>query len=342
MLKQHPLVSVVMPVYNGGLYLQEAIDSILSQRYKNIEFIIVNDGSNDHTESIILSNYDNRIRYFINKSNKGLIYSLNFAIEQAQGEFIARMDADDVATEDRIEQQVSFLMSNPEYGICGTNFIQIDTNGKLISKVSLPQTNRDAQTFLFFGNCFCHSSMMIKSSLIRIFQYREEFLVCEDYDLWSRMAKKTKVANLPHFSTFYRMHDKSFSAQEKQTMHKGIAKINARFLNDSGMKFTNDELLIHANFLQYNHQFYKENSAIDALQSWLLKLIGHLEKREDINSELAVKTILYKWISICFNAGNFKMLLLNPFFQRFRFLYFKCFIKKMVQSITYRRLLNAY
>ena len=342
MLKQPPLVSVVMPVYNGGLFLQEAIDSILSQRYKNLEFIIVNDGSNDNSESIILSNYDNRIRYFSNLCNKGLIYSLNFAIEQANGEFIARMDADDVATSDRIEQQVEFLLTHLDHGICGTNFIQIDTNGKLISKVSLPQTNKDAQTFLFFGNCFCHSSIMIKASLIRLFQYREEYLVCEDYDLWSRIAQKTKVANLPHFSTFYRMHEKNFSIQERQTMHKGIAKINARFLSDSGIKFTQDELVTHANFLQYNYHFYKENNEIYALKVWLIKLIGHLEKREDINNELALKTILYKWISICFNARNFKMLLVNPFFLKFRFLYIKCFTKKMIQSITYRRLLNAY
>jgi glycosyltransferase involved in cell wall biosynthesis len=342
MLKKPPLVSVVMSVYNGGLYLQEAIDSILSQRYNNFEFIIIDDGSSDHTESIILTNYDNRIRYFRNEVNKGLIYSLNFAIEQARGEFIARMDADDIATIDRIEQQIDFLISNPDHGICGTNYIQIDRNGKLISKVSLPLTNIDAQTFLFFGNCFCHSSMIIRASLIRLFQYRAEFLVCEDYDLWSRMAKKTKVANLPHFSILYRIHEQNISIQKKQTMHNGIVKINARFLNECGMNYTQEELTLHANFLQYNYLFYKEQTDIIALQLWLLKLIGHLEKSKEINKDLALKTILYKWISICFNVRNFKKLLINPFFQKFRIVYIRCMLKKMVQGIMYKRILDAY
>lgn len=342
MLQKQPLVSVVMPVYNGGLFLQESIDSILAQKYKHFEFIIVNDGSTDNTEAIVLSNYDDRIRYFRNVTNKGLIYSLNYAINRANGEYIARIDADDIATSDRIENQIVFLMSNTDYGICGTNFIQIDRKGKLISKVSLPLSNEDAQTLLFFGNVFCHSSMMIRANLIRSFQYRSEFLVCEDYDLWSRMAKKTKVANLPGFSTLYRMHGNNFSVKERQTMNRVISKINERFLKEWNIKYTQDELLIHANFLQYNYQLYKDEQELAQLQKWLIKLIYYLEKKKGMNNHLALKTILCRWISICVNVKNYKMLLFNPFFQRFRVLYCKCVMEKVMQSVPYNKVLNAY
>jgi glycosyltransferase involved in cell wall biosynthesis len=342
MLPQQPLVSVVMPVYNGGLFLQESIDSILAQKYRHFEFIIVNDGSTDHTESIILSNYDDRIRYFRNETNKGLIYSLNYAIDRANGEYIARIDADDVAITDRIENQIAFLLNNTDYGICGTNFIQIDRNGKLISKVSLPLSDEDAQTLLFFGNVFCHSSMMIRANLIRLYQYRDEYLVCEDYDLWSRIAKQTKVANLPGFSTLYRMHGNNFSVKERQTMNKVISKINERFLKEWNIQYTQDELIIHANFLQYNYPLYKDEQEVADLQRWLIKLIWYLEKMKGMNNDLAMKSILSRWISICFNVKNYKMLLFNPFFQRFRALYLKCMMEKIFNKMLYKKMLHAY
>ena len=94
--------------------------------------------------------------------------------------------------------------------------------------------------------------------------------------------------------------------------------------------------------MQYNYLFYKEQTYIIALQVWLLKLIGHLEKSNVINKDLALKTILYKWISICFNVRNFKKLLINPFFQKFRIVYIRCMLKKMSQGIMYKRILDAY
>lgn len=342
MLQQQPLVSVVMPVYNGGLFLQESIDSILAQKYTHFEFIIINDGSTDHTESIVLSNYDDRIRYYRNVTNKGLIYSLNYALDRANGEYIARIDADDVATSNRLENQIAFLLNNTDHGICGTNFIQIDRNGKLISKVFLPLTDEDAQTLLFFGNVFCHSSMMIRASLIQSFQYRAEFLVCEDYDLWSRLAKKTKVANLPDFSTLYRIHENNFSTKERQTMNNVILKINERFLKEWNIQYTQDELIIHANFLQYNYSFYNDGQELVDLQRWLIKLIYYVEKMKGMNKELAFKTILCRWISICFNVKNYKVLLFNPFFKRFRAMYLKCMMEKVLQKMMHKKVLNAY
>ena len=107
-----PLVSVLMAVYNGEKYLLEAIESILNQTYTNFEFLIINDGSTDSTEEIILSYSDQRIRYIKNEQNLKLIASLNKGLDLAKGKYIARMDADDISLPDRLEKQVNFLERN--------------------------------------------------------------------------------------------------------------------------------------------------------------------------------------------------------------------------------------
>src|ERR1700681_1475187 len=133
-----PLVSVVLPVYNGERYLTQSINSILFQTYSNWELIIINDGSSDNTENLILNYPDKRIKYISNDGNKGIIYSLNKGLEKAKGEFIARLDADDVALPFRIEKQVEFLTENTDYAMCGSYFQTIDSNGKILKNVTFP------------------------------------------------------------------------------------------------------------------------------------------------------------------------------------------------------------
>src|SRR5438270_1402157 len=132
---QLPLVSFIVPVFNGEKYLKESLDSVFAQTYHNWELIIINDGSTDCTEKIILKYDDNRIRYFLNAENKGIIFSLNKGLREASGSFIARLDADDIALPFRIEHQVKFLLENTDYVMCGSYFQTIDSNSKLLKKV---------------------------------------------------------------------------------------------------------------------------------------------------------------------------------------------------------------
>ena len=132
------LVSVVMPVYNASPFLREAIDSILNQTYPLIELIVINDGSNDagKTENIILS-YGNKVKY-IKKENGGVASAINMGIAYANGEFIARMDADDISLPTRIELQVKYMQNHPDIGVCGTRYKRIDNLGRIQSIVELP------------------------------------------------------------------------------------------------------------------------------------------------------------------------------------------------------------
>ena len=131
----HPRVSVLMSVYNGAPYLELAVQSILSQTYDDFEFIIVNDGSTDDTDEILGLFADTRIVRICNPNNIGLTRSLNLALRQASGEFIARQDSDDISVPEKLSMQTAFLESHPEYGLVGCATKRIDSGGKYLQTV---------------------------------------------------------------------------------------------------------------------------------------------------------------------------------------------------------------
>jgi glycosyltransferase involved in cell wall biosynthesis len=209
--ESEPRVTVVMPTYNCDIHLSEAIESILNQTYKNFEFIIINDDLNPQTREI-LNNYqlaDNRIQIVNNPSRLGLISSLNIGCRMAKGEFIARMDADDISNPERFELQVQYLKDHPEIGILGSWIRQIDNSGRLIRDLRLPISNKSIRWHFLFNNSLAHSSVMMRSSLIRkIDYYSNDKLFCEDYDLWVRACPITEIDNLPFFLIAYRTREK--------------------------------------------------------------------------------------------------------------------------------------
>src|ERR1700748_2513053 len=172
---QAPLVSILLPVYNGERYLAETLDSVFAQTYWNWELVIINDRSTDGTENLILIRQDKRIKYLPNDGNKGIIFSLNRGIQESSGQYIVRLDADDIALPERLEKQVEFLSANPEFAMCGSYFQTIDSTGKLLKNVEFPSNNRDAQSFLLLHNCFCHSAIMMRTNIAKDLKYDEKF-----------------------------------------------------------------------------------------------------------------------------------------------------------------------
>jgi glycosyltransferase involved in cell wall biosynthesis len=199
-----PLVSVLMPVYNGEKYLRPAIESILNQTFTDYEFIIINDGSTDSSEEIILSYKDPRIKYVRNEKNIKLIATLNKGLDLCRGEYIARMDADDISYPNRFETQVKFMSANPEYGLCGTN---IDIDNYDHSWVRLGDIEFTRFCFLFH-NPVCHPTTFIRTSVIRKFKldYPAEYIHAEEYILWLRIMDHSKCINLDEKLLNYRMH----------------------------------------------------------------------------------------------------------------------------------------
>ena len=205
---KHPLVSVVMPVYNGERYLREAIDSILNQTYTNFEFIIINDGSTDKSEQIVLSYTDSRIRYLVNEKNSGICITLNKGLDAAQGKFIARMDCDDISMPDRVQKQVDFLEKNTDVGIVGSDVI-VFGEGLEEQYFDFVHDKDGCKAGLIFNTCFAHPSVMFRRDILieNNLHYNDEFRGIEDYELWWRMSQFTELINIPEPLLRYRKHN---------------------------------------------------------------------------------------------------------------------------------------
>ncbi len=228
-----PAVSVLLPVYNAKAFLRQAIDSILTQTFTDFEFIIINDGSTDGSEAIIQSYTDERILLVNNNGNQGLIFTLNRGIEMAQGRFIARMDADDVALPERLERQVAYL-ENSDVAFLATRVKLIDVNGD-----SLPDWPDDAQNvsakaikrFLLKDNCIAHPSVIGRTKSFKKYQYKTNQKYSEDYDLWLRaIADGLTIEKLPEPLLLHRILPNSATRFKRVNIFFRLAKVKFRFL----------------------------------------------------------------------------------------------------------------
>ncbi|WP_323665716.1 glycosyltransferase family 2 protein [Pectobacterium punjabense] len=207
-----PLVSVIMPIYNVAEYVHSAIESIINQTYKNIELIIINDGSTDDSDSIIKQFlHDTRIKY-LSRENKGLISTLNEGIAHAQGEFIARMDGDDISHPERIKKQVEFLLKNEDIAVLGTASVIINSESDKIGERNPPSSPFFNKALMIFGPTVTHPSVMIRRSLVGSeLYYNPNSFYVEDYELWLRLSKKVKIANLSEKLFYYRINTNGIS-----------------------------------------------------------------------------------------------------------------------------------
>jgi glycosyltransferase involved in cell wall biosynthesis len=202
-----PKVTVLMSVYNGRRYLSDAIESILNQTWPDFEFLIINDGSTDNSREIIKSFNDPRIRLVDNSENIGLVKSLNRGLELAQGELIARQDADDISYPNRLDEQVRFLNMHPQIMLLGTGVKTIDESGKPHPvEWNVPTGLTAIRWHLMFENAFVHTSAMYRRNIVRdvLGGYDTSFARAQDYELWSRIVRKYPVENLASFLVAHR------------------------------------------------------------------------------------------------------------------------------------------
>jgi glycosyltransferase involved in cell wall biosynthesis len=221
-----PALSVIMSVYNGARFLDEAVESILGQDFGDFEFLIVNDGSTDSSGAILekWAASDHRIK-LINRENRGLVASLNEMLALAEAPLLARMDGDDIAMPNRFSLQVDYLNAHPEIGILGTNANDMSEDGKTVTTdVGYPLTPAPIETMLQQRPALCHPSVMMRTDIIRkLGGYREAFRHAEDYDLWLRASRTTLFANLPQRLLNYRRSDSQVSKKYATEQAKSAA-----------------------------------------------------------------------------------------------------------------------
>lgn len=228
MLPPSVRVSIVLPVRNGEKHLLAALNSIQNQTFQLYELIIINDGSIDNTAEIIrqTSVNDHRITIINNSCSMGMGYVFNQGIHVSQGEYVARMDADDIAHPDRLAKQVDFLDANRDVVVVGSQLTLINEMGNLIGTRSYPLCDHDLRRVMARFSPFAHPATMFRRTLVAgLGGYDPRWAPAEDLDLWIRMSKHGKLANLPDALLSYRIHGESVTARDGYKMHLLSARV---------------------------------------------------------------------------------------------------------------------
>lgn len=318
-----PKVSIVMSVYNSENHLSEAIDSILNQTLSDFEFIIVNDGSKDTSLDILkyYAELDDRL-IIISRENKGLAYSLNEAINLSKGEYLARMDSDDICFPERLEEQVSY-MEKYNIDICGSWVERFGSNIKT-STVKITDDLLDLQSQLLFTVCFFHPTLIAKRVVWSEFNlsYPVDFKFGEDYALWVKLIDlPIKISNIQKVLLRYRVENNSMTSNASdndELSFKYISKSFKEVLTKFNRPFTDEEYKMHF-YLSYNTSGSLESRReVEALHKYLMSLV---RTNEFFNRKSLFKIISDRFIALSLKAlkKDYRVLftlMLSPFFWK--------------------------
>jgi len=244
-----------MPVFNGETTLMAAIESIVAQTYQNFELIVIDDGSQDRSLEVIKLFTDERIRVFT-QANMGLAKTLNVGIYNSIGDFIARQDQDDISMPTRIEKQVKRFIENMDLVLLGTRGHSINDKGKVVGKINMPSRNLDLQYITNFYNPFIHTSIMMRSIVLKqIGGYTEEVekQPPEDYELWGRLKRMGQIENLNESLVRYRVSKNSMSRKFEEIIATNYKKIVVANLEDVFHFSKNDAVVF------FELQYLKQN-----------------------------------------------------------------------------------
>jgi glycosyltransferase involved in cell wall biosynthesis len=240
-----PTLSILLPAYNAGKYISIAVKSILSQTYKDFEILICDDGSTDGTYTEIRKFEDSRIRIFKNDVNKGKNATCTFLLSSCRGKFISVHDADDISLPTRFEKQIKFLEGNPDFALCGVNFVSFSESGKIVDRSSLEQDPVVIREKIKSGSQFHGPTIVFRKEIIsRVGGFYRYFVRAEDIDFTMRVAERYKTTNLSEHLYLYRHVFSSLT---------------------NNLEGYNLERLGHAKLLYYLAKEREQNNGMDSL-----------------------------------------------------------------------------
>lgn len=289
------LVSVIMSNYNTPEeYLRASIESVLNQTYKNFEFIIIDDCSTDNSLEIINSYKDKRVIVIKNDENSGITKSLNRGLSIAKGEFIARMDADDLCLPERFEKQVCYLQEHPDTIVCGTGVELIGDwqerhSNKFICR-EIPEQEL-FKIYLLFGNYpnIVHPSAMFNNKLLieHNIKYDERFPVAQDYKMWVTCCNYGECVNLEETLLYYRVHGGAVSSSKTDKQYACAIMNMKEQLSMLGIELATEDEGLHYNFLLKRQPYDLR------YRHWIENIISH-NKEYKIYSQDKLETVLWK------------------------------------------------
>lgn len=333
----NPKITVLMPVYNAEKFLREAIDSILSQTFKDFEFLIINDGSTDKSEEIILSYKDPRIRYFENKKNLGVAKTLNKGLRLAKGKYIARMDADDISCPNRLEMEYKEIIKNQMVAVVASFYDVIDKSGKYLYTVKGASSPEAIYYNLQFRNCLGHPTVMFNREIVlnEFNGYRN--YEAEDYELWLRISKKYKVTEIRDRLHKLRISTNSRVAISKEKIRKSAVSIalnNFPYFVQDHKKYNIAKFLLGLNInSRLSYRIKDVLTVLKDLNINILKDLPNFLQRDRIIKLISKQELVIKFqlnvllILKCLNVKSLKNLLIKQYilFRSFRRRYFSLF-----------------
>ena len=281
MKNSNPLVSVLMPVYNGEKYLFEAIQSILNQTYQNFEILIIDDCSTDNSVRIIQSINDKRVRFLQNKENLGQTKTLNKGIYIAKGKYIARQDQDDLSENLRLELQVNYLEKYPDIKLVGSSINFIDNRGNLITKRKAVIGHNKIINAFSIDNQIAHSSAMFcKSTATKLNGYSLEYKISQDFEFWLRFANENKLDNLDENLISIRMHEAQTLKNKKKNKNYYFEFMKVyQFLLDNHLLNKKSKKLSQLKILLYTYYYENKLFYFIKIILFLMKNFGMLNNR---------------------------------------------------------------
>jgi len=295
-----PKVSVFMPVYNAGKDLIEAVQSIIDQTFTDFEFVIVNDGSTDNSMELLQKFNDSRIRIIHNDGNKGLIASLNIGLELCLGEYIVRMDQDDISLPTRIEKQVEFMDQHPECGLLGSWFQDFGDNieSKLVS-----YSSDDTQIRIrhLYQTHISHPTALLRNSVIKAnnLKFDPNFVHGEDYEFWVRMSTYCKLSNIPELLVLKRDHIHNITNKYAQTMQDTCAKVKLKQFHQIGLELHVEDVDLYSKFADGVWAF--NFAEMDKLTQLLEKIKQANEQSRFILPTVYNNYLATKFFHLCYN-----------------------------------------
>ena len=296
------LISVVMSNYNTPInYLKESIDSVLNQTYSNFEFIIIDDGSTDDSLEFIKSYDDPRIKLIVNEENIGLTKSLNEGFEVAQGEFITRMDSDDICYPERFEKQIEYIKGHPDTIVCGAWAKVIGKDNVLRIEPWCCGSIEDMESYrinLLFSNdpTIIHPSVVFNHRLLLKYhiKYDDRYKYSQDYRMWVECSRYANIHILNEYLIKYRKHEKAISSYKYEEQEECVQRIAQEQLDYLHLLMDKDIMPLHNNFLR---RFATYNSRT---QKWLKTIIIANKKYKIYNQKKLKQVLWYRWTKICY------------------------------------------
>ncbi len=271
------LVSIALPSYNAGAYIGECLECLLGQTYQNIEIILIDDCSTDDTSQVVSGFMDSRIRYYKNEENLGIVHTLNKAYSLCRGGYIARMDADDTCTLDRIEKQVALLDSRPDIGLVACD---LQLFGAREGELRYSTDPEIIKCRMLYSLQLAHNAWLFRRELIDThgLVYRDAYRYAEDWDFLVRASRITRFSNVPELLTGYRLFPEQSSARHKKAQRNAADRVAKDQLDYLGVKLKDDEFRVYREYFGY-----KEKILTVETMRMLLDILDRLEKANKKN-----------------------------------------------------------